>query len=153
MPFKRLAVATAALLACTAAACNRNQGAAPGGAQGFPPTLVKLSVAGESAISDTSEYVATLKSLRSTAIQPQIDGQITQILVKSGDRVQQGAPILQIDPRRQEAAVSSQEAERAAREANVTFARQQQERGDDLFAAGAISKAGARTVGDGPSHR
>ena len=62
-------------------------------------------------IEDASEYVATLKSLRSTTIQPQIDGQITQILVKSGDRVRQGAPLMQIDPRRQQAAVSSQEAE------------------------------------------
>ena len=84
--------------------------------------------------------MATLKSLRSTTIQPQIDGQITQIFVKSGDRVGQGAPLMQIDPRRQQAAVSSQEAERAAREANVAYARQQQQRASELFAAGAISK-------------
>jgi RND family efflux transporter MFP subunit len=60
--------------------------------------------------------------------------------VKSGDRVHAGAPLIQIDPRRQQAAVSSQEAERAAREANVNFARQQQQRANELFAAGAISQ-------------
>src|SRR5206468_11243190 len=65
---------------------------------------------------------------------------ITQILVKSGDRVPQGAPLMQIDPRRQQAAVLSQEAERAAREANVAFAQQQQQRDSELFAAGAISR-------------
>jgi RND family efflux transporter MFP subunit len=91
-------------------------------------------------IEDTTEYVATLKSLRSTTIQPQIDGQITQILVKSGDRVAQGTPLVQIDPRRQQAAVSSQQAGQAAKEASVLFARQQQERASQLFAAGAISK-------------
>src|SRR5204862_7232720 len=55
-------------------------------------------------------------------------------------RVQQGAPLMQIDPRRQQAAVSSQEAERTAREANVSYARQQQQRASALYTAGAISK-------------
>ena len=91
-------------------------------------------------LEDATEYVATLKSLRSTTIKPQIDGQITQIFVKSGDRVGEGARLMQIDPQRQQAAVSSQEAERAAREENVAYARQQQQRANELFAAGAISK-------------
>ena len=91
-------------------------------------------------IEDASEYVATLRSLNATAIQPQVDGQVTQVFVKSGDRVRQGAPLVQIDPRRQQAAVSSQEADRAAKEANVTFARQQAQRSAELFKAGAISR-------------
>ena len=119
--------------------CGRNQAAPPRG-QGFPPAAVKLAPAHSSAIEDATEYVATLKSLQSTTVQPQIDGQITQILVKSGDPVQQGAPLMQIDPRRQQAAVTSQEAERAAREANVSYARQQQQRASALYTAGAISK-------------
>ena len=52
----------------------------------------------------------------------------------------QGARLMQIDPQRQQAAVSSQEAERAAREADVAYARQQQQRASELFTAGAISK-------------
>jgi RND family efflux transporter MFP subunit len=123
--------------ALAVAACNRTQSAGP---LQMPPTPVTLATAAARPIEDTTEYVATLKSLRSTTIQPQIDGQITQILVKSGDLVRQGAPLMQIDPRRQQAAVSSQEAERAAREAAVAFARQQAQRSRDLFAAGAISK-------------
>jgi len=121
-----------------AAACNRTQTAGP--PPQMPPTPVTLVTAAAKPIEETTEYVAMLKSLRSTTIQPQIDGQITQILVKSGDRVRQGAPLMQIDPRRQQAAVSSQEAERAAREAAVAFARQQAQRARDLYAAGAISK-------------
>jgi RND family efflux transporter MFP subunit len=92
-------------------------------------------------VDDATEYVGILKSLRSTTIQPQIDGQITQIQVKSGDRVAQGTPLMQIDPRRQQAAVSSQEADRSARQAAVAFARQQLQRATDLYAAGAIAKA------------
>src|SRR5438552_12798704 len=129
------AAVVAALLVTSG--CTRGQTSGP---QGFPPVAVKLATVRASDIEDASEYVASLKSLHSTTIQPQIDGQITQIYVKSGDRVQEGAPLLQIDPRRQQAAVSSQEAERAAREANVTFARQQRQRASELFAAGAISK-------------
>jgi RND family efflux transporter MFP subunit len=101
---------------------------------------VQIQVARVAPIEETTEYVATVKSLRSTAIQPQIDGQITRLFVKSGDRVRQGAPLVQIDPRRQQAAVSSQEAELAAREAAVTFARQQARRSSELLAAGAISR-------------
>ena len=118
--------------------CNRGQSAGP--PPQMPPTPVSLATAAATPIEDATEYVATLKSLKSTTIQPQIDGQITQILVKSGDRVRQGAPLMQIDPRRQQAAVSSQEADRAAREAAVAFARQQAQRARDLYTAGAISK-------------
>jgi len=123
------------LAAALAAACNRAQSTAAPPA--FPPVVVTIAPARPAPIEDATEYVATLKSLHSTAIQPQIDGQITQIFVKSGDRVAAGAPLMQIDPRRQQAAVSSQQAERAAREAAVAYARQ---RARELYAAGAVSK-------------
>src|SRR5262249_29413048 len=120
--------------------CNRAQSAGPPGGMAFPPAAVKLTTVASADIEDATEYVATLKSLHSTTIQPQIDGQITQIFVKSGDRVKLGQPLLQIDPRRQQAAVSSQEAERASKEAALAFAQQQQARARELYTAGAISK-------------
>jgi RND family efflux transporter MFP subunit len=130
--------AAVAIIAAAAVACGRAQ--PPPGAQAMPATAVGLAVAQTKPIEDATEYVATLKSLHSTTIQPQIDGQITHIYVKSGDRVPEGARLVQIDPRRQQAAVSSQEAERAAKEANVGYARQQQRRASELFKAGAISR-------------
>jgi RND family efflux transporter MFP subunit len=139
MRVTRAATAAAAAVLAFAAGCNRGGSSAPGG-MAFPPTAVKLATIATTNVEDATEYVGTLKSLHSTTIQPQIDGQITQIYVKSGDRVAAGAPLIQIDPRRQEAAVSSQEAERAAREAAVNFARQQHARASELYAAGAISK-------------
>jgi RND family efflux transporter MFP subunit len=134
----RVQRAAIAALLLASAGCNSTQ--APPGAGGFPATPVTLATASAADIEDATEFVATLKSLHSTTIQPQIDGQITQIFVKSGDRVRQGQPLVQIDPRRQQAAVSSQEAERAATEASVAYARQQQQRASALFAAGAISQ-------------
>ena len=134
---RRTSIAAGILIALAIAACSRGQAGPP---PAFPPTPVTLEPARMTPVEDATEYVATLKSLRSTTVQPQTDGQITSIAVKSGDRVRQGAPLMQIDPRRQQAAVSSQEAERAALEASVAFARQQAQRSAELFAAGAISQ-------------
>ncbi len=131
--------AAVAIIAAATVACSRAQPPPPG-AQAMPPTAVGLAVAQTKPIEDATEYVATLKSLHSTTIQPQIEGQITHIYVKSGTWVPEGARLVQIDPRRQQAAVSSQEAERAAKEANVGYARQQQRRASELFTAGAISR-------------
>jgi RND family efflux transporter MFP subunit len=127
------------VLGAAIAGCNRAPAGPPPG-QGMPPTPVVLATAHAAPIEDASEYVASLKSLRSTTVQPQIDGQITKILVVAGDRVRQGAPLMEIDARRQQAAVSSQQAELAAAEAALNFARQQQQRNNELYAAGAISK-------------
>ena len=62
------------------------------------PTPVQLAEARTIPIEDTTEYVATLKSIRSTTIQPQIDGQITDIFVKSGDQVAEGARLMDRSP-------------------------------------------------------
>jgi RND family efflux transporter MFP subunit len=94
----------------------------------------------EKPIARSSEFVATVKSLRSTTIQPQAEGFVTQILVRAGDRVRAGQPLVQIDPDRQFAAVASLESLRAAREAEVAFARQQYQRMQTLFDAGAVSR-------------
>jgi RND family efflux transporter MFP subunit len=91
-------------------------------------------------IADTSEYLAILKSRHSATINPQVEGQVTRILVKSGDRVHAGDALLQIDPLKQEAMVNGQDAARAAQEANVRYGRISLERAQRLFDAGVISK-------------
>jgi len=139
-------MASSAFFAATlfSLACSKSQTAA--GLPAMPPTPVALAPAKTTAIEDTTEYVATLKSLRSTAVQPQIEGQVTQVFVKSGDRIRDGASLFQIDPRRQQAAVASQQAELSAKEAAVAFARQQQQRSNELHKAGAISRQELETA-------
>lgn len=88
-----------------------------------------------------SEFVATVRSLRSTTVQPQVDGFVRQILVKAGDRVAPGAPLVQIDPDRQQATLRTTESQRAAREADLTLAKQQLDRARALFAGGAVSRS------------
>src|SRR6266851_7265827 len=108
--------------------------------QGSPGVPVKLQVAKSTTFNDTTDYVATLKSRDSAVIMPQVEGQITQIYVHSGDRVSAGAPLMQIDPAKQQATVNSQEDTRAAQEANLKWARQQYERTSTLYSAGVASK-------------
>src|SRR5579859_7367738 len=114
---------------------SANPAAAGGGAM-----PVQVVVAETKKIPDTSEFLSVLKSRHSSAINPQVEGQIVKIFVKSGDHVKLGEPLLQIDPLKQEATVSSQEASRAAQEANKKYAQISLERAKRLFDAGVISK-------------
>jgi RND family efflux transporter MFP subunit len=125
-------------LLALAAACKKGPAALAGPAMQAMP--VQVNVVQAQKISDSSEYLAILKSRHSAVINPQVEGQITKIFVKSGDHVKAGAPILQIDPLKQQATVGSQEASRAAQEANLRFAQTQLERERKLFEAGVVSK-------------
>jgi len=94
-------------------------------------------------VEQTSEFVATLKSRRSTTIQPQVEGFVTRIAVRSGERVSQGAVLFEVDSAPQQAVLASQQSMRAARVAEVEFARQQAARTRKLFEAGAASQRDA----------
>lgn len=101
---------------------------------------VKVLEAQAIPVNDASEYVATVKSRDSAVIMPQVEGQITQILVHSGERVEAGSPMIEIDPLKQQATVKSQESARAAQQANLIWAKKQYERAEGLSAAGVVSK-------------
>jgi RND family efflux transporter MFP subunit len=109
-------------------------------AGGMPAMPVKVLEAKAVPVYDASEYVATLKSRDSAVIMPQVEGQITQIFVHSGDRVQEGSALMEIDPVKQQATVKSQESSRAAQQAQLNWAKQQYERTLGLSSAGVVSK-------------
>lgn len=129
-----LAVALAATVACSKNAAQNPQAGGP------PAMPVKVMEAKAVAVNDTSDYVATLKSRDSAVIMPQVEGQITHIFVHSGDRVQAGSALVEIDPLKQEATVKSQESARAAQQATLSLAKQQYQRAQGLAAAGVVSK-------------
>ena len=125
-------------------ACGGGQAPGPAGGGGrgaFPPTDVKTVTLAAKPIPQSSEFVATVRSLRSTTIQPQVEGLVTQIFVTAGDRVRAGQPLLQIDPDKQQATVTSMESQRASREADLAYAQQQLARLQKLLEAGAVSRA------------
>jgi RND family efflux transporter MFP subunit len=73
-------------------------------------------------------------------IMPQVEGQVTQISVHSGDRVTEGSALMEIDPLKQQATVRSLESARAAQRAQLALAKQQYERAEGLSSAGVVSK-------------
>jgi RND family efflux transporter MFP subunit len=128
------------VVALVSAACGRGSGPAQG-AGVPPPTAVKTSTLSPTPIDDASEFIATLRSLRSTTIQPEVEGLVTRIFVKSGERVSVGTPLVQINAAKQQAAVSSAEANRTGTEADVQYWRHQVKRMEALVEAGAVSTA------------
>src|SRR5688572_17966875 len=130
--------ATAALL--TLAACNGNAKPPQQRAGGPAPAAVKTIDLVARRIEQASEFIATLRSLQSSTVQPEVDGLVTRIFVKSGDRVRTGTPLVQINAEKQRAAVRSTEANRAGTEADVQYWRQQVKRLESLVEAGAISR-------------
>ncbi len=134
----RLAATIAVSLSMTPA-CHRGA-APPAQAAGPPPMGVATTILAKKTIEQASEFIATIRSLRSSTVQPDVDGVVTRIFVKSGDRVPLGAPLVQIKPDKQQAAVRSSEANRGGVEADVEYWRQQVKRLEALVAAGAISR-------------
>ncbi|MGE5834934.1 MAG: efflux RND transporter periplasmic adaptor subunit [Acidobacteriota bacterium] len=91
-------------------------------------------------VEQVGEFVGTVKSRRSTTIQPQAEGFLKRIRVKSGDHVNPGTVMFEIDDTPQQSVVSSLESLRAAREADAAYAHQQAVRAKNLLSVGAMSQ-------------
>jgi RND family efflux transporter MFP subunit len=134
------------MLCLAVAGCSRpaaEGGPAGANAPGFP---VKVTVVEEHMVPDFTDYLATLRSRNTTALQPQVEGAISKIFVQSGQKVEAGTPVLEIDPLKQEATVSNQEAGRKSKEATLAMNRAEFERRRQLFSAGVISRADLDTA-------
>jgi len=140
---------TVLIVSILAAACGGNETAqGPGGGGGgeggrgaFPPMEVKTIVLEAKPIPQSSEFVATVRSLRSSTVQPQVEGIVREVMVRAGDRVRVGQPLIQIDPDKQQATNTVTESQRASREADLAYATQQLARMQKLHDAGAVSRA------------
>src|SRR5450755_2605851 len=129
------AVLLCALLGTTA--CGNSKAVKADVPQAMP---VQVQTAKSQKVDDTTDYVATLKSRDSAVVMPQVEGIITQIFVHSGGHVASGAPLMQIDPAKQQATVKSQESATAAQLAQVKWAQQNFDRVSGLANAGVVSK-------------
>jgi RND family efflux transporter MFP subunit len=128
-------------LMATSAACGGSAGQSQGPQQaGPPPAGVSIITLAPKPIPETSESIAAIRSLRSTTVQPEGEGIVTKILVKAGDHVRVGTPLVQIDPAKQLAAVRSAEANLSGTAADVEYWRGQVKRLEALLSAGAISR-------------
>lgn len=140
MSLKKALACGAVTALAAGAACNRGAPAAQQAAAAPPPAAVKTIDLATSPVEQASEFIATVRSLQSSTVQPEVDGLVTRIFVKSGDRVRRGTPLVQINAEKQRATVRSTEANRAGTESDVQYWRQQVKRLESLVEAGAISR-------------
>ena len=105
--------------------------------QGLP---VQTATVALSPVPQSSEYVATIKSRRSATLQPQVDGRLTDIRVRSGDHVQSGQLMMSIDPLHQRASVDSARATERQKKALYDYNTLEIERQRKLFEAGITSR-------------
>ena len=127
-----------ALVVVAASGCQKKPTApAEAGMQGMPVQTVAVSLV---PVPQTSEYVATIKSRRSATLEPQVDGRLTQIRVRSGDHVRAGQPMISIDPLHQQASVDSARATERQKKALNDYNVSEIERQRKLFEAGITSR-------------
>jgi len=93
-----------------------------------------------SPVPNSDTYVATIKSRRSATMQPQVDGNLVKIFVKSGDLVKAGQVLMRIDPLKQLATVQSQAGTQAQKKALYDYTQIERERQRKLFEAGVVSR-------------
>lgn len=107
-----------------------------------PPQAMPVAVAPVtlSPVPNSDTYVATIKSRRSSTMQPQVDGNLVKIFVHSGDLVKAGQVLMRIDPLKQVAAVQSQQGTQAQKKAVFDYARIELDRQQKLYEAGVVSR-------------
>jgi RND family efflux transporter MFP subunit len=121
--------------------CQKQAATAPGGAGGGMQAMpVQTAVVSLSPVPQSTEYVATIKSRRSATLQPQVDGRLTGISVKSGDHLTAGQPMMTIDPLHQQASVDAQLATERQKKAVYDYAVIQYDRQKKLYEAGIVSR-------------
>jgi len=134
-PVARVLVATSLALALTA--CKQAPPPAP---PAFGPMPVKVAPVTLSPVPAGDTYVATIKSRRSATMQPQVDGNLTHILVHSGQSVTAGQLLMSIDPLKQQATVEQQQGTQAQKKAVLDYNKTEENRQRQLFDAGVISR-------------
>ncbi|BAY80952.1 secretion protein HlyD [Calothrix parasitica NIES-267] len=78
------------------------------------PLSVELAQAEPGQIKESSEFIASLQSLRSASIQATTEGKVSQIFVKKGNQVAAQAPLIEIKPELQPTQVSNSNNNRSA---------------------------------------
>jgi RND family efflux transporter MFP subunit len=138
VPVRILILATLLAGGIALAGCSKAQPRQQ--AQGMQALPVQTLTVAATPVPQTDEYVATIKSRRSATINPQVDGNLTAILVHSGDHVSAGQLLMQIDPSKQEATLASQAATEQQKLAVYQYNQLEVDRQRKLYADGIVSK-------------
>jgi len=91
--------------------------------QAAPGVPVRVAEVKRTTLEESSEFVGTLEARQRAVLRPRIEGQILQILVRNGDRVEKGAPLVQLQPKKNQAEVNAAISNVNARRAVLSNAR------------------------------
>lgn len=103
-------------------------------------TIVTTETIKEEEIELFEIYQGYLISRNSVILHPQVSGQISEIKVKAGDKVNKGDLLIVIDPDKQEAVLNSYKVKQASLQSNYETAKTQYERFKDLYEKKTVSK-------------
>jgi RND family efflux transporter MFP subunit len=131
-----LLIILAGLIVLASSGCSNTEAKQPAP----QPLPVNTQTVNLTPVPRVDEYVATVKSRRSASIQPQVDGSLTRILVKSGDHVHAGQALMTIDPLKQQATLEQQRSTEAQKKATYDYNTQEVERQRQLYQGGVTSK-------------
>ncbi|MEM9772011.1 MAG: efflux RND transporter periplasmic adaptor subunit [Cyanobacteria bacterium P01_D01_bin.73] len=88
-----------------------------------PAVGVSVAPVRSATVTDTSDFVGTLRALNRVTFRAETEGRILRVLVRSGQPIRVGQPLFQIEPREQEAAFGGAQANIASDQAAVQAAR------------------------------
>ncbi len=118
-----------------AAGCGgkaKADGAAGGG--GPPPMPVEVAVAQRDTVTDAIAATGQIEAVQQIELRPDVEGRITEILIREGSEVAEGAALFRIDDAELQAQVARAEAERDLAQQGLTRTR-------DLLSKKASSQA------------
>src|SRR5688572_292656 len=137
MSFTKFHNYTGIALLLIAASCGNNDQQA---AQGPPPVAVVTHKVNSSDAIYYDEYPAIVSALNEVELRAQVNGYITAMHFKEGDRVQKGQKLYSIDPQASEATYQSALANLSVQETNLIRAQKDVERYRELEKKDAIAK-------------
>ncbi len=121
------------LCALALGGCKKEEAAKP---PPPPPREIDYYTMQPGQVRDTGEYLGSLLSRGSVTVLPQVNGYVRRVLVKPGQKVTVGTPLLEVDAREENAALASAQAQEAQSQADLGLARQVRERTEALFREG-----------------
>lgn len=122
------------LAAAMAIGCGKSPEARP-----MVPREIEVQKVAPSEVRETGDYLGSLLTRSSVNVLPQIAGYIRKIHVKPGDQVKAGEALIEVDARREAAALDSATAQRRSAEAAHELAEQTRARSESLYKEGLIS--------------
>ncbi len=100
------------MTAMVAMACGDKAKANSTGAGGPPPLPVEVAVAEQDTVIDAIAATGQIEAVQQIELRPDVEGRITEILVREGSEVAAGTPLFRIDEAELQAEVARAEAER-----------------------------------------